>query len=120
MYRGGRVCVIVMVVVVMGISGGDGVCVCVVECWGCDALFVVVLRPNNTYGHMSLGTVLQQCILMKLYTAAPLGDQAADILIRYPAQSFLLGSVLTSHFPILLMPNIRLGSDKYQFCKSLD
>ena len=37
----------------------------------------------------------------------------------YPIQSHYPDTDLTSPCPILLMPNTRLGSDKYQFYKSL-
>ena len=40
-------------------------------------------------------------------------------MTRYPTQAHYPDTVLTSPCPILLMPSTRLGSDKYQFCKSL-
>ena len=55
-----------------------------------------------------------------LYSAAPLGNHAASSTITiYPTQSCYAETVLTSPCPICIIPNNRLGSDKYQFDKSL-
>ena len=55
-----------------------------------------------------------------LYSAAPLGNQAASTMVQYPTQLHYPDTELTSPRPILLLPGTRLGSDKYQWCsKSL-
>ena len=48
---------------------------------------------------------------------APLGDQAASTITWFPIQSHYPDAEITIH--ILVMSSARLGSDKYQFCKSL-
>ena len=54
-----------------------------------------------------------------LYIAAPLGDQAAITVTRFPTQSNYPDTELARPCHILVMPNTRLGSDKYQLCKSM-
>ena len=54
-----------------------------------------------------------------LYCAAPLGNQAANTMTWYPTKSHYPNIELTSHCIIVLLPNAMLGSDKYQFDKSL-
>ena len=49
----------------------------------------------------------------QLYGAAPLRKQTAGTLTRYPTQSHYPDTEPTNPHPILLMPNARLGSDKY-------
>ena len=50
---------------------------------------------------------------LNLYNAAPLGDQTARTMPRFPTQSHYLDAELTSPFPILVMLNVRLGKNKY-------
>ena len=45
--------------------------------------------------------------------------QLRNQMKRYPTQSHYPDTELTSPCPILLMPTTKLGSDKYQFYKSL-
>ena len=52
-----------------------------------------------------------------LCSAAALGNQAASTMTWYPTQSRYTGINPTS--PIPIMPSAWLGSDKYQFYKSL-
>ena len=54
-----------------------------------------------------------------LYSAAPLENQATRTMTQYPTQSHYPDTEPTSPCPILLMPSARLGSDTYQFDKSL-
>ena len=54
-----------------------------------------------------------------LYSAASLENQAAGSMTKYSPQSHYPVTKLTSPCPILLMPGIRLGSNKYQFYNSL-
>ena len=49
----------------------------------------------------------------RLYSAASLGHQAADIMT--PTQSHYADAERASLFPIQIMASARLGSDKYQF-----
>ena len=53
------------------------------------------------------------------YSASPLGNQAVSNMTWPPTQSHYLDTEPTSPCPILVMPSIWLGSDKYQLCKSL-
>ena len=55
------------------------------------------------------------------YSATNLGNQAAtaSTMTQYPTQSHYPDIELTSLCPILLMLSIKLGSDRYQLCKSL-
>ena len=55
----------------------------------------------------------------QLYHAAPLGNQGIHTITWYPTQSPYPDTDPTSPFPILITPNAWLGSDKYQFYKSL-
>ena len=50
-----------------------------------------------------------------LYSAAPLGNQAACTITQYPTQLHYPNIELTNPFPVLLIPSATLGSDKYQF-----
>ena len=52
----------------------------------------------------------------RLYSAAPLGNQAFNTLTWYCTQSHCHD---TDPCPILIMSNTLVGSDKYQFYKSL-
>ena len=54
-----------------------------------------------------------------LYSAAPLGQQTASTMTWNLFQSYYPDNEPTSPCPILIMPSTWLGSDKYQFCKSL-
>ena len=54
-----------------------------------------------------------------LYTAAPLGNQAISTISWYPTPSHYPNTEPTSPCHILIMPSSWLGSDKYQFDKSL-
>ena len=56
----------------------------------------------------------------RLYRASPLRDHASGIMTQYPTQSYYHDTELTSPRPILIMQSARLGSEKYQFCNSLD
>ena len=51
--------------------------------------------------------------------AAPLGDQATGTMTRLPIQWHYSDTELSSPCFILVMSSIKLGSEKYQFCKSL-
>ena len=51
----------------------------------------------------------------RLNSAASLGQQAAGTMTCYPTQSHYPHTEPTSPCPILIMPSIRLGSNKYQF-----
>ena len=54
------------------------------------------------------------------YSAAPLGNQTTSTMTQYPTQFHYLNTELTSHHPVLLlMPNAKLGSNKYKLLKSL-
>ena len=57
----------------------------------------------------------------QLYSAAPLGDQATSTMTSswYPLRSYYPNIEETSPCPILIMPSAWLGSDKYQYFKSL-
>ena len=54
-----------------------------------------------------------------LYSAAPLGSQAISTMTWYPTQSHYPDTEPNSPCSILIMPNTWLGSDKYEFDKSL-
>ena len=54
-----------------------------------------------------------------LYSAAALGDQTASIMTRFTTESYYLNTELASPCIFLLMLITWLGSDKYQFYKSL-
>ena len=88
--------------------------------WDSSAWLVVrVLGPGNISGHIRMGTDLRQ---WQHYSVNLLGNQAdvaaAATTTHYPTRSHYLDSIITSPCPILLMVNAKLGSDKYQFCKS--
>ena len=53
-----------------------------------------------------------------LFSAAPLRDQVASTMTQHRTKSYYFDIVRTSPWPILLIPNIRLGSYKYEFDKS--
>ena len=60
-----------------------------------------------------MGTDMCKCILMvTLYSAAPLENQAANTM-THPTQSHFPDTEPTSHIEIML--SAWLGSDKYQF-----
>ena len=48
-------------------------------------------------------------------SAAPQEDETTITMTVYPTQPDYPNTGLTSPCPILVMPNARLGSDKYQF-----
>ena len=50
----------------------------------------------------------------RLYSAPSVGHQAAGTTTRYPTQSHYPDAEPTSFCPILIMPSVRLGNDKYQ------
>ena len=75
-------------------------------------LVVGVLRPCNIDGHISVN-------LWWLYSAATLENEAAGIMTQYLTQSHYYDTQLTSPSLLLLMQSTRLGSDKFQFNKSL-
>ena len=54
----------------------------------------------------------------RFYTVALLGGEAAANLTRFHTQSHHLETELISLSYILIMPSVRLDSDKHQFCKS--
>ena len=56
-----------------------------------------------------------ECVLMALYSAAPLGDQATSSITWYLTQSHYPDTEPTSPCLILIMPSARLGSDQYKF-----
>ena len=56
---------------------------------------------------------------MWLYSVTPLGDQATSTMAQPPTQSHYPDTELTSPCPILVKLARRLGSNKYQLCKSL-
>ena len=100
-------------------------------------LGIGVLRPCNIWGHISTGPDV--CLLSfyvlatsnvisgwaptsdsahswRLHSAAPLGNQTASTMTRYPIQSHYPDTWQTSLFPILLMLSTWLGgSYKHQF-----
>ena len=45
--------------------------------------------------------------------------EAAGLMTQYPTQSHYPAAAQTSPDPILLMPNVKLGNDKYLYNKSL-
>ena len=51
----------------------------------------------------------------QLYSAASLGHQVARTMTCYPNHSHSHDTEPTSPCPILIMPSVRLGNDKYQF-----
>ena len=53
----------------------------------------------------------------QVYNVAPVGDQTAGTMTQNSTQP--LDTELTSHYHSLLEPRARLGSENYQFCKSL-
>ena len=54
------------------------------------------------------------------YSFLPLGNQTTGtIMTRFPTQSHYPEVELTIPCPMVLRPGARLGSDKYQFYKSL-
>ena len=55
----------------------------------------------------------------QLHSAVPLDNRAAGAMTQYPTQSHYPDIEQTSPCLILLMLNMCLGSDKYQFDKSL-
>ena len=55
----------------------------------------------------------------RFYSAAPLGNQTASTMTRFPTHSHYPDTDPTSPCPILIMPSTLLGSDKYPFDKSL-
>ena len=54
-----------------------------------------------------------------MVTYAPLGHQAPATMTQFSTQLHYTDTELTSPYHILDMLSIRLGSNKYQFCKSL-
>ena len=50
-----------------------------------------------------------------LYSAAPLGNQAASTMTRYPTQTYSPDTEPTSPLLILIIPDTWLGSNKDQF-----
>ena len=54
------------------------------------------------------------------YNGDPVEDQAASTMTWYLTESRYPDTEQTSICPIQLMPSAQLGSDQYQFCKSLD
>ena len=55
----------------------------------------------------------------RFYSAASLRNRNVSSITWYLTQSHYADTELTSPFSILLMPSVRLGSDEYQFYKSL-
>ena len=55
----------------------------------------------------------------RLHSAAPLGSHAVSTMTWYPTQSHYPDTEQISPCPILIMPSTWLGSDMYQFVKSL-
>ena len=55
----------------------------------------------------------------QFYSATPVRDQGANTMTWYPTQSHYPDTEPTSTCPVLIIPNIWLGSDKHQFDKSL-
>ena len=55
----------------------------------------------------------------RLYSAAPLVNQAVSTMTCYPTQSHYPVTEPTNPCPILIMPSTWLGRDKYKFDKSL-
>ena len=104
---------------------------------GRDWLVVGVLCPGNIERPYKDGnrlvTVLSFCVLAtskvisgwvptcdraqswRLYSAAPPRDQAASNMAWCPTRSCYPVTEPTSPCPRLIMPNTRLGGDKYQF-----
>ena len=64
--------------------------------------------PRNNQGHIRKGTELRHFTLMVTFSAASLGNWTADTMTQYP-----------SNHIILEMLSTMLGSNKYEFCKSL-
>ena len=83
--------------------------------WCHRAILVGVLHLGNK---VISGWVLtcDNAHLTWLYSAAPLGDQADSTMTT---QSHYFNTEPTSPCPILVMPSAWLGSDKYNFFKSL-
>ena len=52
---------------------------------------------------------------MHTHSPVPLGSQAACNMSPYPTQSHYADTALTSHCPILVTLNAKLGTNKYQF-----
>ena len=51
----------------------------------------------------------------RLYSPASLEHQATGTMTCYPTQSHYPNTEPTSPLPFLIMPNVSLGSDKYQW-----
>ena len=56
----------------------------------------------------------------RLYSDASLEDQTVSTMTRYSSQSYYADTELASLCPILVMPSVKLDSDKYQVCTSLN
>ena len=81
-------------------------------------LIVGVLHPGN----IRIGTDLQNWALIAiLYIALPHGNgnQDAGAMTQYPTQSHYPDTELTSPCSTLVIPRIKLHSDKHQLCMSL-
>ena len=100
----------------------------------CQQITFTVSRRNKAYcilvclslyfflisGHIRTGTDLWQCTLMvTLNSAAPLWDQTENTITWYPTQSNYPETHPNSPCPILVVPSTWLGSDTYQFDKTL-
>ena len=66
-------------------------------------------------------TALWQCTHNANYCTNPLGNRTTSTTTQYPTQSHYPDSDTDQNCPspILLMVSARVGSAKYQFCKSL-
>ena len=83
----------------------------------CRLLEFYVLAISNIISEWTLPC--ESAHTWQLYSAAPLGNQATTTMTQHPTQSHYPTTELTSPCPILLMSSARLGSNKYQFYKSL-
>ena len=71
-------------------------------------------------GHIIMGIDTSDSVhSCNLYGVAPEGEQASSTMTRYHTQSHYLEIELTSSYPILIMSSAWLGSERYQFYKSL-
>ena len=69
-----------------------------------------IMAPDLNYVELSMSALRHVMMLC----AALLGDQATSTMTWYPTHPHYPNTEPTSPCPILIMPSVQLGSDKYQ------
>ena len=76
------------------------------------------LHPDNSYGHIKMGSHLWLCTQGDFTVLPPLGDQITSTMTQFHTQSHYPNTELNSPCHILVMQSPRLYSDNYKLCTS--